>query len=286
MEQCLEIRGLTKQYKGFALNNVTFSLPCGQILGLVGENGAGKSTTIKGILDLIRKDSGEVLFWGKSLAEAPAQKENIGVVLDEDSFHPSLTPQQVGNILRPAYRNWDDTLFQDYLTRFQLPADKPMKEFSKGMRRKLSIAAALSHRPRLLILDEPTNSLDPVMRDEILDVFLEFVQDAGNAILLSSHITTDLERVADHIVYLHQGEVLLSEPKDALLYQYGILRCGKADFEKLEKGELLTWRREEYRYSALVSDKETAKRKYKGLIVDDATLDEILLLYVKGERNG
>ncbi len=283
MDAALQVENLTKQYAGFTLDHVSFTVPKGCIMGIIGENGAGKSTTIRAILDLIHRDEGQIAFWGRELASSKQLKEDIGVVFDGINFYETLTPAKVGKISAAAYRQWEESLYQDYLKRFQLPADKEIKTFSKGMKVKLCIAAALSHRPRLLILDEATSGLDPVMRDDILDVFLEFVQDEEHSILMSSHITTDLEKVADYITFIHQGRVLFCKTKDELRYHYGIIRCGKAQFEGLDKEDILTYRKDDYQWNVLVADKEKAVRKYKNAVVDDATIDDILLLYVKGE---
>ena len=284
MDAILQVEKLSKQYRNFRLDNVSFSIPKGAIVGLIGENGAGKSTTISAIVDLIKKDSGTVTFWGRELSLSKQLKEDIGVVFDGVSFYETLTPVKVGKISAAAYKQWDDSLYQDFLNRFQLPGDKEIKAFSKGMKMKLCIAAALSHKPKLLILDEATSGLDPVMRDDILDVFLEFVQDEEHSILMSSHITTDLEKVADYIVFIHQGKVLFFKTKDELRYNYGIIRCGAALFEQIDKTDVLAYRKGDYQWNVLVADKEAAKRKYKNAVVDDATIDDILLLYVKGEQ--
>ena len=281
----LKVKDLTKQYEGFTLDHVSFEVPGGCIMGLIGENGAGKSTTIKAVLDLIHKDGGTVTFWGKTLADAPQMKEDIGVVFDGISFYETLTPVQVGRILGAAYKRWDNDLYKEYLNRFDLPNDKEIKGMSKGMKAKFCIAAALSHRPKFLILDEATSGLDPVMRDDMLDVFLEFVQDEEHSILMSSHITTDLEKVADYITFIHQGRVLFCKSKDELRYRYGIVRCGAATFGQMDSADLLAWRKEAYQWDVLVPDKERARRLYKNAVVDDATIDDILLLYVKGERS-
>ena len=284
MDNILEVRNLTKQYADFALDHVSFSIPKGTIMGLIGENGAGKSTTINAILDLIHKDDGTVTFWGQELSSAKQLKEDIGVVFDGINFYETLTAAKVGKISQTAYKQWDDRLYREYLNRFQLPTDKEIKTFSKGMKMKLCIAVALSHRPKLLILDEATSGLDPVMRDDILDVFLEFVQDEEHSIMISSHITTDLEKVADTITFIHQGKVLFCKAKDELLYHYGIIRCGAAIFDEIDKSEILAYRKEDYQWNVLVADKEKARRRYKNAVVDDAAIDDILLLYVKGER--
>lgn len=284
MDNILEVRNLTKQYADFTLDHVSFSIPKGTIMGLIGENGAGKSTTINAILDLIHKDDGTVTFWGQELSSAKQLKEDIGVVFDGINFYETLTAAKVGKISQAAYKQWDDCLYREYLNRFQLPADKEIKTFSKGMKMKLCIAVALSHRPKLLILDEATSGLDPVMRDDILDVFLEFVQDEEHSIMISSHITTDLEKVADTITFIHQGKVLFCKAKDELRYQYGIIRCGAAAFDEIDKSEILAYRKEDYQWNVLVADKEKARRRYKNAVVDDAAIDDIMLLYVKGER--
>lgn len=284
MDAILQVENLTKQYEGFKLDQVSFSIPKGTIMGLIGENGAGKSTTINAILDLINKDEGTVTFWGQELSIGKQLKEDIGVVFDGINFYETLTPIKIGKISRAAYKQWDKYLYQNYLKRFQLPADKEIKTLSKGMKMKLCIAVALSHKPKLLILDEATSGLDPVMRDDILDVFLEFVQDENHSILMSSHITTDLEKVADHITFIHQGKVLFCKTKDELRYHYGIIRCGAALFDKIDKSEILAYRKDDYQWNVLVADKEKIKRKYKNAVVDDATIDDILLMYVKGEQ--
>ena len=284
MDNILEVRNLTKQYADFTLDHVSFSIPKGTIMGLIGENGAGKSTTINAILDLIHKDDGTVTFWGQELSSAKQLKEDIGVVFDGINFYETLTAAKVGKISQTAYKQWEDRLYREYLNRFQLPTDKEIKTFSKGMKMKLCIAVALSHRPKLLILDEATSGLDPVMRDDILDVFLEFVQDEEHSILISSHITTDLEKVADSITFIHHGKVLFCKAKDELRYQYGIIHCGAAVFDEIDKSEILAYRKEDYQWNVLVADKEKARRRYKNAVVDDAAIDDILLLYVKGER--
>lgn len=284
MDNILQIKNLSKQYTNFRLDNVSFDVPKGAIVGLIGENGAGKSTTINAVLDLIKKDGGTVTFWGKELSSSKQMKEDIGVVFDEINFYETLTPKKVGKISALAYSRWDNNSYQNYLTKFQLPADKEIKTFSKGMKMKLGIAAALSHNPKLLILDEATGGLDPVMRDEILDVFLDFVQDENHSILMSSHITSDLEKIADYIVFIHKGNVLFSKTKDELRYSYGIIRCKTELFSKIDKADILAYRKEDYQINVLVSDREKAKQKYKNATVDNASIDEIMLLYVKGEQ--
>lgn len=278
----LQIENLTRQYPGFLLDHISFSIPKGSIMGLIGENGAGKSTTIKAALNLIKRDEGKVTFWGQDLSLSEGLKEDIGVVFDGINFYETLTPAKVGNISGAAYKQWDSSLYHNYLQRFQLPADKEIKNFSKGMKTKLCIAAALSHDPKLLILDEATSGLDPVIRDDILDVFLEFVQDENHSILMSSHISSDLEKIADYIMFIHQGKVLFCKSKDELRYRYGIIHCKTEVFHTIDPSEILAFRKDDYQWNVLTSDKERARRKYKNAVIDDASIDDILLLYVKG----
>ncbi|MCC8028094.1 MAG: ABC transporter ATP-binding protein [Clostridium sp.] len=286
MEPILLVKNLSKAYDGFRLEDVCLEIPKGSIVGLIGENGAGKSTTLNAILDLIKRDSGTVTFWGEELSANPHRlKEDIGVVFDDINFYETLTPAQIGKICAKAYRQWDPGQYAELAEGFRLPLHKEIKTFSKGMKRKLCIAAALSHHPRLLILDEPTSGLDPVMREDILEVFLDFVQDDEHSILMSSHISTDLEKIADYITFIHQGKVLFSKNKDQLIYGYGIIRCTSAQFEAIAKDEMLAWRKCDYQWEVLVADKEASRRKYRDMVVDNATIDDILLLYVKGEHS-
>lgn len=239
MQNILEVRDLGRSYVNFRLEHISFSIAGGTIMGLVGENGAGKSTTIRGILGLIRRECGEVLFCGEPLnTDSVAMKEQIGVVFDSLCFSPELTVEKAGKICRSIYSNWDEAYFQELLQQFSLLPKQKVKELSRGMSMKLSLVLAFAHHPKLLILDEPTSGLDPVVRDDLLDLFLEFVQDEEHAILISTHITSDLEKVADYVTFLHAGKLLLSKPKDELLWQYGILRCGEALFQKLESPEI------------------------------------------------
>ena len=285
MENAIEIRHLTKKYQSFTLDDVSFRVPGGTIVGLIGENGAGKSTTIKCILNLIHRDGGEISLLGRdNMAEENAAKEEIGVVLDESMFHAALTAAQVGKILSKLYRNWDAPLFRSYLDKFDLPERKELKEFSRGMKMKLSIAAALSHHPKLLILDEATSGLDPVVRDEILDEFLAFISDEDHAILISSHITSDLEKAADYVVYLHKGKVAVQGAKDELLDGYGRLVCTRAELAQVDPGFIVGSRTSRFDCEALIKDRRTFLRLYPGLTVDSVSLEDIMVFTVRGDR--
>lgn len=282
MEYSLKIENLQKKFSDFRLQNISFAVPNGSIVGLIGENGAGKSTTIKLILELINKDGGNVTFWNKKLDNI--DKGDIGVVYDNCSFHDVLNAKQIGTIMANVYKQWDSKKFKTLLDYFSLPSNKKIKDFSKGMKMKLSIAVVLSHNPKLLILDEATSGLDPIVRDQVLDVFLDFIQDENHSILMSSHITSDLEKIADYITFIHDGNLIFSESKDQLLYEYGIVKCNTKAFESLEKDEIEAYVKEDLEWKVLVKDKDKMQRKYNGLVIDQPTIDEIMLVYVKGER--
>lgn len=283
MDQALIINGLNKSYDGFSLRNVSFQVPCGAVVGLVGENGAGKSTTIHALLGLIKKDSGNITVLGKKETEAaPADRERIGVVFDGSNFSGELSPKKLHKVLKDVYRSWDAKLYFSLLEKLNIPRDKKIKAFSKGMKMKLSITAALSHHPQLLVLDEATSGLDPVMRDDILDMFLDFMQEEKNSILLSSHITSDLEKIADYIVFLHNGEIVFCKAKDELLDSYGIIKCGAKQFDEIDKQDILAYRKLDYEWQALIPNRNAAQKKYPKTIIQPASIDEIMLLYVKG----
>lgn len=235
MENALEITGLCKQYEGFALRDVSFTLPSGCVMGFIGENGAGKTTTIKAVLNLIHRDAGSIHVLGQdNIREERAVKECIGVVLEDGCFLNTMNARQVDVLMGKAYQNWHSEQFFDFLKRFGIDTGKKIKDYSKGMRMKVNIAAAMSHDAKLLLMDEPTSGLDPVVRDEVLDLFYDFMQDEGHSILLSSHITSDLDKIADYITFIHQGQIVLSEPRDMLLDTYGVLHCTAEQLAALE----------------------------------------------------
>ena len=284
MTNCIEVRGLCKSYGDFALKDVDLTLPGGSILGLIGENGAGKTTVIKCILNLIHRDAGTIRLLGyDNVKEERLAKEDVGIVLDECFFHDTLRPGDVARILAPSFHTWDEALFRNYLDKFGLPEKKLIKEFSRGMKMKLSLSAALAHRPKLLILDEATAGLDPVVRDEILDEFLGFIRDEDHAVLMSSHITSDLEKVADYIAYIHQGQVVLSDSKDNILDSYGRGGCTAAQLAAIAPQDVLRTRRGAFGCEALVQDRAAFARKYPELMVERTTLEDIMLFVGKGE---
>lgn len=274
----LEIRNLTKTYPGFRLQNLNLTLPSGCILGLVGENGAGKSTTIKLILDMIRKDSGTITLFGQdNQKNTVLTKQDIGVVLDEVGIPQFMTAGQIANIMRHTFKNWDDALFKDYLKKLALPADKAFKDFSRGMKMKMGIAVALAHHPKLLILDEATSGLDPVVRDEVVEMFGEFTRDENHAVLISSHIVSDLEKICDYIAFLHQGQLLLCEEKDVLLEEYGLVQCSKEQLEELDADAIKGKKVSPYGVQALVKRDAVPA----GFPVSPVSMEELFIFMVK-----
>ena len=278
----IEIRSLCKHYKGFSLDDLNLDLPYGCVLGLVGENGAGKSTTIRLIMDTLERDGGTVSVLGTDnrSKEFLDLKEDIGVVLDETFVPEVINARQMGKIMAGTYKNWDQAVYDGWIRRFELPLDKKFKDYSRGMTMKLGIAAALSHRPRLLLLDEATGGLDPMVREELLEVFADFAAEEGHAVLLSSHIVSDLERICDYIAFLHKGRLVLCEEKDLLLDKYGILKCSREQLANIPQEAIHGRRVGTYGVEALV-EREFMPRD---AVVDRANLEDIILYMVKGEQ--
>ena len=281
MENALEINGLCKHYDGFALQDVSFTLPRGVVMGFIGENGAGKTTTIKAVLNLIRRDAGAIKVLGlDNIAQERAVKERIGVVLEDGCFLNTLTARHVDVLMGKAYQSWQSEQFFRFMERFGIDRNKKFKDYSKGMRMKVSIAAALSHGAELLIMDEPTSGLDPVVRDEVLDLFYDFMQEDSHAILLSSHITSDLDKIADHITFIHQGRVLLSEPRDELLDTFGVLRCTAEQLSALEPSAVRAKRIGAFGCEALVR-RGSVPANWP---VEAANIEQIMLFLTRGEE--
>ena len=288
MNSTLILKNVNKEYEksNFAIKDISFLVPEGSIVGFIGENGAGKSTTMNCILNVIRRDSGTIEIFGREMTDEDIDiRENIGVVYDSNNFPEYLTARQLADILGRIYSKWDDFCFEQFLRRFGLPESQRIKTYSRGMSMKLAVAVALSHDSKLLILDEATSGLDPIMRDEILDVLLEFVKQENHSILLSSHITSDLEKIADYIVFIHNGEIILNKTKDELIYEYGVIRCSENDFHNILSEDILSSMKKDYQIDVLIKNRKLIEKKYKNLIVDSVSLDEIMLLLVKGERN-
>lgn len=280
MEYAMELRDLRKEYKEFTLDNISLSLPMGCIMGFIGENGAGKSTTIKAMLGLIRPDGGSIRLLGQDPASSRAVMEQVGVVLDAGFFPPEMNPKQLGKALGRIYKGWQPVAYDDYLRRFEIAPGKKIKAFSRGMVMKLSLAVALSHGAKLLVLDEATSGLDPIIRDDILDILYDFIQDEEHSVFLSSHITGDLEKIADYLAFIHQGKVLMAGEKDTLLETYGLYHCTKELLLELEPQAVAGYRESGFGVTALV-------RRYQmpaHCPVENASLDDIMLYSIKGKR--
>jgi len=278
----IELNHVCKRYGEFALEDVSFALPQGCILGLVGENGAGKSTLIRMIMGACRPDSGDVTTLGCPASEEAAfarTREDIGVVLDEACLPDELSAAQTGRFMRGLYKNWDEAAFDGYVRRFELPSGKPVKEYSRGTKMKLAIAVAMSHHAKLLVLDEATGGLDPIVRDEILDVFNDFTREETHSILLSSHIVTDLEKICDYIAFLHRGKLMMVEEKDVLLDKYAVLSLSEAEYAGLARGCALRVMRGHGAVNVL------AKRALlpAGMRGGRTTIEDIMLILTKGE---
>jgi ABC-2 type transport system ATP-binding protein len=277
----IEIKGLTKHYKDFTLDNIDLVLPTGCIMGLIGENGAGKSTTIKLIMDMIRRDSGDIKVLGHDNQSGfEAVKENIGVVLDESYFPEVITAKQVNRIMTYTFKNWDEKVYLAYLDKFSLPLDKAFKDYSRGMKMKLGIAVALSHHAKMLILDEATSGLDPIIRDEILDVFYDFNRDDKHSIFISSHIVSDLEKLCDYIAFIHKGKLFFCEEKDRLLEEYATLKCSKEVFESISSDAVKGKRIGEYGVEALVLRDKIPS----GIPLNRASIEDIIIYLVREDR--
>lgn len=281
----IEVKDLTKRYDGFTLDNLSFNVPGGSIMGFIGQNGAGKTTTINTILNIVKPDSGTVKVFGLDhIREEKEIKKHIAAVFDELPFDDRLTASDINVIMREIYDQWDSDKFFAFLDRFQLPKKKKFGKFSKGMKMKMQIAAALSHNAKLLIMDEATTGLDPVVRNEILDIFFEFLQDEEHSILMSSHITSDLEKIADSVTFIDKGKLLISGCKDDILESHAILRCSRADYEALDKSDIVSARINDFSIDVMVSDADGCRRRYPGIITDKANLDDIMLFYVNRDK--
>ncbi|MDE7177763.1 MAG: ABC transporter ATP-binding protein [Lachnospiraceae bacterium] len=284
----IELKGVSKDYGDFKLDDVSFSVPEGSVCGFIGQNGAGKTTTIQIILDAIKRDDGEVYVFGKSVdKDSAALRENIGVVFDEMGFHDFLNAKQINTIMKNVYKNWDQEKYFAYLNRFSLPVKKACGSFSRGMRMKLQIATALSHGAKLLIMDEPTSGLDPIVRNEMLQIFREFVVEEDHTILLSSHITGDLEKLADEVVFIDGGKIVLKGNKDEMLEKHGILRCKKDEIKNVNEAFIVSAEISSLGAEVLVNDRKAAEKLYPGMIIEPAGLEEIMIYYVnraKGYR--
>ena len=281
----IEIKSIKKTYKDFKLDISNFKVQNGTITGLIGENGAGKTTLIKSILGIIKSDCNNLKIFNKDYKENENDiKEDIGLVLDNAFFPELLNAKDINTIMKGIYKNWDEKLFFKYVKDLNLKDNKEIKSLSCGMKKKLEIITALSHHPKLLILDEPTSGLDPVARGEVLDILLKFIKDEHHTVLLSTHITTDLEHIADQIIFIDDGKIILDEQKDNIINDYGILKCEHSYFDKVSKNDVLAYKKNKYNTDVLIKDKEKIKKKYKDVVIDNVTLEDLMILMIKGDK--
>lgn len=286
-ENAIELSGVTKRYEGFTLDSVSFHVPKGSIMGFIGQNGAGKTTTIRSLLNITNIDGGEIRLLGLDhIRDEFEIKKRLAVVFDELPFHEVFTPTDMARIFAGLYPEWDNRVYSEYLKRFGLPLKKKIGQYSKGMKMKLQIACALSHNAELLVMDEATTGLDPVVRDEILHIFMEYLRDGERSLLMSSHITADLEKTADSVTFIDKGKVLLTGCKDVILETHGILKCGRDQVGTIDRKDIVSVRENEFGAEVMLFDRESAYDKYRGAVIDAANLDDIMLYYVHKNEMG
>ncbi len=282
MDNAVEIRGLCKRRGDFSMDGLDLVIPTGYVVGLIGENGAGKTTLIKCITGANIPDSGEIRLFGQPFAEA--DRSRIGVVFDECKFMANFDGRHLSKLMSMLFERWDGKVFEDMMSEYGIPMDKRVKEYSRGMRMKVQVAVAMAHSPDMIIMDEPTAGMDPAARDEFLDQVRGYMMDEGHTAIISSHITSDLERIADYIVFMHAGRIVMSGAKDDILDSYGIAKGGESAISALDRDDVVSIRREGYSVSALVRDKHGVREAFPELVVDDASLEDILIMTVRGER--
>ncbi len=275
----IEVKNLTKTFEEFTLDDIILKIPKGKIVGLIGENGAGKTTLIKCILDVMHADKGEVTLFDKKYQGS--LKDDIGVVFDNSFINETFNIKDINLIMKNIYTNWDSKLFFKYMKEYHIPLKKEIKRLSTGMKKKIEIAVALSHHPKLLILDEPTSGLDPVIRSEVLDMFQDFVTDKNNSILLSTHITSDLEHIADDVIFISHGKIIFNKPLKDIKEEYIMLELTHEEYDKFKKNIIIRAKKNRLDYQILIHKKDMLK-SYEKYIKNITTLDDIMLLYIKG----
>ncbi|MGE4282480.1 MAG: ABC transporter ATP-binding protein [Clostridia bacterium] len=283
----LEIKNLRKGFKNFSLKNVNITLEKGYIMGFIGPNGAGKSTTIKLIMNLLKKDQGEIRVFGMDhIRNEQEIKNRIGFVFDENHFYEELTAEEMKRIIAPIYAAWNEEAFKKYSKAFNLPLNKKIKELSKGMKMKFSLAVALSHNADLLIMDEPTSGLDPIVRSELLQILSEFIQSDEKAVFFSTHITSDLDKIADYVTMIQEGEIVFSLEKDNLLDNYGLIRGQKEMLDKDTRANFIGVRENKFGFEALVKDRKQAKKTFgENIVIEKPSLEDVMLHYTGREYN-
>ncbi|CCQ96324.1 ABC transporter related protein [[Clostridium] ultunense Esp] len=288
MEYSLEVKNLSKSFGDFALDGVSFSLPQGYIMGFIGPNGAGKSTTIRILLGLLKRDGGDVKILGQDpILQSEEIKQRIGVVFDENYLYETLTLLDMKRVVAPFYKRWDEARFREYIDRFSLPLHKKIKDLSKGMKMKFALSLALSHHADLLILDEPTSGLDPVVRSEFLDILQELMEDEGKSVFFSTHITSDLERIADYITLIDGGKIRFSMTKDEMMERYSLVKGGRELLTESMKEKLIGFKEHAFGFEGLTERKGELMKEYKeGLVFEKPTLDEIMIYYTRRNPDG
>ena len=281
MDNAVEIRGLCKSFGSFGIRDLDLDIPRGYVVGLIGENGAGKTTLIKCITGANIPDSGEVRLFGSQ--ERDGSEGRLGVVFDECHFFQQMNGEQIGKLMSSLFANWDDARYRTLMNDFGIPLDKRIKDYSRGMRMRIQVAVALSHSPDLVIMDEATAGMDPAARDEFLDLVMEYMQDEGHTVLMSSHITSDLERIADYIVFIHQGRIVMNGPKDEILESYGIVKGSESAVLAVGRENIVSVKRDQFSTSALVRDRRGVAEAYPELVVDPASLDDIMVMVIRGD---
>ncbi len=284
MEYNLEVLNLVKKYPDFKLDSVNIKLPKGKIIGLIGENGSGKTTTIKAILNLMNYDKGNIKIFGKdSRSLIKEEREQIGIVLSDSFFSPILNVNDINKLMKDFYHNWNEKLYYEMIKEFKIPCNKPLKEFSSGMKMKIKVLCAIAHEPKLLILDEPTNGLDPIFRYEIIELFNNFVSNGENSILMTTHITSDLEHLTDEVIFIDDGHIILDVSKEVIDNEYGILELPEEKFIKIKKEDYFKSLKYKDEYLVLVNSKDEFLKKYSKMILRKPILEELMLMLVKGE---
>ena len=283
MGKILEVNNLRKKYSNFALQDISFSLESGYIMGFIGPNGAGKTTTIKLIMNLLSKDGGEIKVFGlDSVKDEIPIKEKLGFVYDQNYYYEELTIAEMKRVVASFYREWDDNLYHRYLQIFKLDENKKIKELSRGMQMKFSLIMALSHNAELLIMDEPTSGLDPLVRRELLDILQEIIQDENKSVFFSTHITSDLDKIADFVTFINDGEIIMSKERDEIINNYGIVKGKKELLKRSEAAKFIGVRENEYGFEALTADKEKSRKELgKELVIDKPTLEDILVFQIR-----
>ena len=286
MNNILEVAGLNKDFGTFSVHDISFSLKEGCITGFIGINGAGKTTTIKSILGLTLKDAGSIKLYGKEIEENERElKNHIGVVLDDGYFYEDMTMKEMKSVIAPAYSNWDEAVYKSNIRRFNLPPNQKISTLSKGMKVKYAIALALSHHADLLIMDEPTSGLDPLVRSELMDILMEFMKEEGKSVFFSTHITSDLDKVADVLILIDNGRILLNEEKDVLLDTYGLVKGDKMKLNEKTRKLFLSLKETEYGFEGITKVKDAVRKQMEDVLIERPTIENIMLAYVGGNEN-